>query len=78
MSIFQLLTNRKDYPMASKITGKPVYTGHGFKIYVGPPTSPKKSKPRIWISIRQDDPKEWRVYETLSYANGTDVAFVKK
>lgn len=63
--------------MASKIRGKPVFVGHGFKIFVGAPSNPKRGKERIWISIRQDDPKEWRVYETLSYAKGTDVQFVK-
>jgi len=64
--------------MPTKITGTPVYTGHGFKIYVGIPSKPKKrGKSRIWISIRQDDPKEWRIYESLSYAQGADVQFVK-
>jgi hypothetical protein len=64
--------------MASKISGKPVYIGNGFKIYVQNPSNPKKGKPRIWINIRQDENPEWRMYETLSYPHGTDIQFVKK
>lgn len=65
--------------MPTKLTAPVVYSGHGFKIFVDTPSKPKKGKSRIWICIRQDDtkPKEWRVYETLSYAKGVDVQFVK-
>ena len=70
--------NEKEFPMPTKLTGTPINIGHGFKIYVGKPSNPKKGKPRIWISIRQDDPKEWRTYESLIYPHGADIQFVKK
>ena len=66
--------------MATKIRGNWISLGNGIKISAGKPSTPKRkgTLPRIWISIRQDDPKTWRVYESLSYAKGVDILFVKE
>ena len=61
----------------SKVTGKLIGHTHGLTITAYPVT-PKTAhgKERIWIQIRQNEGKKWRVYETLAYARSLDVQFV--
>ena len=33
-------------------------------------------KERLWIQIRQNNGKKWKVYTTLAYARSLDIAFV--
>jgi Tfp pilus assembly PilM family ATPase len=44
--------------MPSKISGTPIATFNGLKIYAKLQKAKKKGKDRIWINIRQDDPKQ--------------------
>lgn len=61
--------------MPSKISGTPIATFNGLKIYAKLQKAKKKGKDRIWINIRQDDPKQQRIAPTLSYVNAIDVCF---
>jgi acyl-CoA thioesterase len=63
--------------MPSKITGTPIATFNGLKIYAALHTPKKKGKQRIWISIRQDVPKDWKIAASLSYVNSIDIRFEK-
>ena len=63
--------------MPTKITGTPIATFKDLKIYATFQKPKKKGKERIWLSIRQNDPKEWRIAATLSYVNSIDVRFEK-
>jgi len=63
--------------MASKISGTKLTTFHGLDIY-GEFTPPKRGgKATIWIQIRQDKPKRFRVRESLSYARSVDIEFAE-
>jgi len=61
--------------MPSKIRGTPVATFEGLKIYVRSLVAKGRGMDRIWVHIRQDEPKKWRTATTLSYVNGVDVLF---
>ncbi len=63
--------------MATKIKGRLIATFSGLKIYASISKPKRRGKERMWISIRQDKPKEWRVSATLSYVNAIDVRFEK-
>lgn len=61
-----------------KPSGLPVYKVQGLEIYVTKePSKTKKGKDRIWISVRQSTPKQWRVAASLCYVNAFDVRFEK-
>ena len=62
----------------AKNLGKPIITFDDFKIYVEHQRAKKKGKDRIWISIRQKEPKDWRIAASLSYVNSIDVRFEKE
>lgn len=61
--------------MASKIKGKLVASFNGFEIYKRFTKAKRQGKDRIWIQIRQPDPKRWRTAATLSYVKALDVRF---
>jgi hypothetical protein len=73
---------RKETPMAKakhtehpKIGGQFLANFHGLTIY-GNHHAPKlRGKHRIWIQIRQDEPKALRVAECLSYMRSVDIQF---
>lgn len=56
--------------------GPPVARFNGLVVYarLNKPKTPK-GRPRIWLVIRQEAPKKWRVAESLSYVNGIDIQF---
>ena len=61
-----------------KPEGKPVREIEGLKIYViKKEARTGRGKDRIWISVRQDRPKKWRVAASLCYVNGVDIRFEK-
>jgi hypothetical protein len=61
--------------MGAKISGELIGTFNGLRIYGRLSKAKKKGKDRLWIHIRQDNPKEWRVAATLSYENSIDIRF---
>ena len=61
--------------MPSKIRGAPAATFHGLKIYLKFLKAKSRGMDRIWVGIRQDEPKIWRTATTLSYVNGVDILF---
>lgn len=61
-----------------KVIGSPVARFHGLDIYATlQPSKTGKGKERIWIQVRQADPKQWRIAASLCYVNGLDVRFEK-
>jgi hypothetical protein len=61
--------------MGAKISGELIGTFNGLRIYGRLRKAKRKGKDRLWIHIRQDNPKEWRIAATLSYANSIDIRF---
>ncbi len=61
--------------MGKKISGELIGEFNGLRIYGRVSKAKRRGKDRLWIHIRQDDPKEWRIAATLSYANSLDVRF---
>ncbi len=59
--------------MGAKISGELIGTFNGLRIYGRLSKAKKKGKDRLWIHIRQDNPKEWRIAATLSYENSIDI-----
>lgn len=61
-----------------KITGEKLAEFYGLTIY-GKLKKPKKQygKHRIWIQVRQSEPKAFRMSECLAYARAVDVLFVQ-
>jgi hypothetical protein len=64
--------------MAAKIGGKLVHEYQGLTIYVSPrPAKTARGKDRVWIQIRQSDPKKhWSQDKALVYRNAADICFV--
>lgn len=59
-----------------KMTGKKIIEYEGISIYVDykkPKTS--RGKKRMWMSIRQKEPKPWKIGTTLSYHKAIDILF---
>ena len=61
--------------MGAKISGELIGTFNGVRIYGRLSKAKRKGKDRLWIHIRQDDEKAWRVGATLSYENSIDIRF---
>jgi hypothetical protein len=61
--------------MGAKISGELIGTFNGLRIYGRLRKAKRKGRDRVWIHIRQDNPKEWRIGATLSYANSIDIRF---
>ncbi len=61
--------------MGQKISGELIGEFGGLRIYGRVSRAKKRGKDRLWIHIRQDDPKAWRIAATLSYANSIDIRF---
>ncbi len=61
--------------MGKKISGELIGEFNGLRIYGRVSKAKRRGKDRLWIHIRQDDPKTWRIAATLSYANSLDVRF---
>ncbi len=61
--------------MGKKISGELIGEFNGLRIYGRVSKAKRRGKDRLWIHIRQDDPKAWRIAATLSYANSLDVRF---
>jgi len=61
-----------------KISGKKITSVDGLGIYINHIKPKKSGKERLWISVRQEEPKRWRVAATLSYVNAVDVRFEKE
>lgn len=64
---------------ARKIQGRRVSLGHGLEVFVHPqPAKTRRGRDRIWLHIRQTDPKGWQIDEALMYVNSADLRFIKK
>ncbi len=64
--------------MGAKISGELIGEFNGVRIYGRVTRAKKRGKDRMWIHIRQENPKEWRVAATLSYENSIDIRFESK
>jgi hypothetical protein len=58
------------------MSGQKLAEFHGLTIYGKLKKAKREGKDRIWIQIRQEAHKPFRVYETLSYARSVDIQFV--
>jgi hypothetical protein len=63
--------------MASKqkVTATLIGSFNGIDIYGKFQPAKRTGKNRIWIQVRQPEPKDYRVSESLSYAKGVDILF---
>ncbi len=61
--------------MGAKISGELIGTFNGLRIYGRLSKAKRRGKDRLWIHIRQDNPKGWRAAATLSYENSIDIRF---
>jgi hypothetical protein len=62
-----------------KVTGKLVGNAQGITVTVAHcPAKTTKGKERLWLQIRQNNGKKWKVYESLAYARSVDIAFVSE
>jgi hypothetical protein len=60
----------------SKVRGKLIGETHGLTVTVSHhPAKTSKGKERLWIQVRQNNGKKWKVYESLAYARAVDIAF---
>jgi hypothetical protein len=60
----------------AKVTGQPLGNFHGLEITGMFKKATRGGKDQIWIQIRQEKPKKFRVRESLSYARSVDIEFV--
>jgi hypothetical protein len=58
-----------------KIKGEKLAEFHGLTVYGRLKKAKLHGKDRIWIQIRQGEPKKYRVAESLSYMRSLDVQF---
>lgn len=61
--------------MGEKISGELIGTFNGLRIYGRLARAKRRGKDRLWIHIRQDNPKDWRIAGTLAYQNSIDIRF---
>jgi hypothetical protein len=61
--------------MAKKVRGKLLADFHDVKVYAVLDRPKRSGKYRIWLSVRQNIPKRWRTFATLSYPYGLDLGF---
>ncbi len=61
--------------MGKKISGELIGEFNGLRIYGRISKAKRRGKDRLWIHIRQDDLKAWRIAATLSYTNSLDIRF---
>jgi hypothetical protein len=59
-----------------KVHGSLVGIVDGLTVTVALKKPRGKGKERLWIQIRQNNGKKWRVYTCLAYARSLDVQFV--
>lgn len=60
-----------------KVSGKPIASVNGLDIYIRSQPAKRKGKDRLWIQVRQKEPKKWRIAASLCYVNGFDIRFEK-
>ena len=65
-------TKSKPHP---KMTGKVLAKFCGLTIYGKLKKAKRTGKDRLWIQIRQAEPKQYRVAESLSYMRSVDIQF---
>jgi hypothetical protein len=58
-----------------KISGREIGEFCGLRIYGKLRKAKRRGKDRVWIQIRQDEPKPLHVAECLSYARSVDILF---
>ncbi len=61
--------------MLSKMTGVQIAKFDTLIINADLQRPKRKGKNRIWLQIKQDEPKKWQVVATLSYKHGIDIQF---
>ena len=61
----------------AKIAGKPLCSFHGLDISGLFKPEKRGGKDTVWIQIRQNKPKKFRVRESLAYARAVDIEFAE-
>ena len=59
----------------SKVDAEIIGEFHGLTIYGKLQMAKRDGRDRVWIQIRQNDVKVYRVAESLSYARSADIQF---
>lgn len=60
-----------------KLKGPRICSFEGLDIHASLHKAKREGKDRIWIQIRQNSPKKYRVNSSLSYARSIDVQFIE-
>ena len=60
-----------------KVSGKPIASVNGLDIYIQSMPAKSRGKDRLWIQVRQNTPKDWRIAASLCYVNAFDIRFEK-
>ncbi len=61
-----------------KPKGPPITTVDGLEVYVSKePSKTGRGRDRVWVSVRQETPKKWRLSASLCYVNAFDIRFEK-
>jgi hypothetical protein len=60
-----------------KLGAKQIAQYKGIKIYASDFPAKKTGKDRIYISLRQEKPKAWKVFASLCYVNAVDIRLEK-
>jgi hypothetical protein len=58
-----------------KVKGEPVLRVEGLEIYVNHFPAKREGRDRVWVQVRQKQPKSWPMAATLAYPHGIDVRF---
>jgi hypothetical protein len=66
------MAESKQHP---KIRGTFIGEFHGLQFYGNLKKAKRTGRDRIWISVRQTNPKSYRVSENLSYMRSVDIQF---
>jgi hypothetical protein len=60
---------------AQKIKATLIGSFKGIEIYAKHQPAKRSGRDRVWIQVRQPEPRLYRVSESLSYAKGVDILF---
>lgn len=56
---------------------KEIASYKGIKVFVSDQPAKSTGKDRIYISIRQNEPKKWKIFASLCYVHAADIRLEK-
>jgi hypothetical protein len=74
----QAARRRENCVAMSKVKAPKLFEFEGLSIHAILHKAKRTGRDRVWIQIRQQQPKKWHVSTTLSYAQGLDVQFQRE